>query len=44
MSSVRDRVGGDGGDTTETAGGATIGGIDATKGKYLVSRKNQINK
>ena len=39
MSSVRDRVEGDRGDTTGMAGGATTGGIDMTKGKYLVSEK-----
>jgi len=40
MSFVRDRVRGDGGDTTDTAGGAITGGIEATKEKYLVSKKN----
>ena len=44
MSSIRNRVGGDGGSTTNTKEEATVGGIDATKEKYLVSEKNQRNK
>ena len=39
MSSVKDRVGDDRGDTTGMTGGAITGGINATKGKYLVSKK-----
>jgi len=44
MSSVKNKVGSDGGNTTDTEEGTTTRGIDVTKEKYLVNEKNQINK